>query len=90
MKILHLADLHMNSNWLGWVTEEASRFDLVVLAGDMLDAFANRSMADTTSLGTTSGLSLSVTGLSPNTTYAMKVQAYDAAGNPSGWSSKTT
>lgn len=46
MKILHLADLHMNSNWLGWVTEEATRFDLVVLAGDLLDAFANRSMAD--------------------------------------------
>lgn len=46
MKILHLADLHMNSNWLGWVTEEATRFDLVVLAGDMMDAFANRSMAD--------------------------------------------
>lgn len=43
----------------------------------------------TTSLGTTGSLSMNVTGLTPNTLYAMTVQARDAAGNWSGWSSAT-
>ena len=44
-------------------------------------------MRDTTSLGTVTGTSKNVTSLTANTTYAMKVQARDAAGNWSGWSS---
>lgn len=46
MKILHLADLHLNSGWLDWVAAEAQRFDLIVLAGDLLNAFSDRSMVD--------------------------------------------
>ncbi|MDD3179012.1 MAG: fibronectin type III domain-containing protein [Opitutaceae bacterium] len=39
-----------------------------------------------TSLGTTAGTSMSVTGLDANTTYQMTVRACDGAGNWSGWS----
>jgi chitodextrinase len=42
---------------------------------------------DSTSLGTTSGTSLPITGLSAGNTYSMTVRACDAAGNWSGWSS---
>jgi chitodextrinase len=41
----------------------------------------------TVSLGTVTGLTLNVTGLAPNTTYAMKVRARDAAGK---WSAQST
>lgn len=43
-------------------------------------------MRGSTSLGTTGGTSLGVTGLSPNTTYGMYVRARDGAGNWSSWS----
>lgn len=42
---------------------------------------------DTTSLGTASGLSMNLTGLTSGTTYQMSVRARDAAGNWSSWSS---
>jgi chitodextrinase len=41
---------------------------------------------DSTSLGTTSGISLNVTGLTQGAAYAMTVRAGDAAGNWSEWS----
>ena len=46
MKILHVADLHLNPDWLNWLAQEAPRFDLIAIAGDMLNAFAGRSMVD--------------------------------------------
>lgn len=39
-----------------------------------------------TSLGTTAALSMNVSALAPNTTFAMTVRARDAAGNWSAWS----
>ena len=56
-------------------------------SSDNIGVTAYEVMRDTTSLGTTGATSLNVTGLAPSTTYAMKVQARDAAGNWSGWSS---
>ena len=42
---------------------------------------------DDSNIGNATGTSTSVTGLSPNTTYNVKVSAYDAAGNESAQSS---
>ena len=41
MRILHVADLHMR--WFDWVRAQASAFDLVVIAGDLQDAFSDLS-----------------------------------------------
>ena len=41
---------------------------------------------DNVSIGTVTGTSATVTGLTPNTTYAFKVRAFDAAGNNSPFS----
>ena len=40
MKILHLADLHARPHWLDWVSAHAGEFDLICLAGDLLDLLA--------------------------------------------------
>ncbi len=37
MKILHLADLHYTLKQLDWLGEAAQKFDVVVIAGDLLD-----------------------------------------------------
>jgi Icc-related predicted phosphoesterase len=39
MKILLTADLHSNRAWYEWLTGEASHYDLVAIAGDLIDAF---------------------------------------------------
>ena len=39
MKILHTADLHLR--WFDWVAEQAPRYDLVIIAGDLLDGFSD-------------------------------------------------
>lgn len=41
MKILITADLHYNLKQYDWLTRNAARFDLVILAGDLLDAFSD-------------------------------------------------
>ncbi|MBW7893695.1 MAG: metallophosphoesterase [Opitutaceae bacterium] len=46
MKILLVADLHLNSCWFDWVVNEADRFDLVAIAGDVLNAFSDRRLLD--------------------------------------------
>lgn len=43
MKILHLSDLHLNSAWLTWATEQAAHHDLVCVSGDLLDMFSRKS-----------------------------------------------
>jgi Icc-related predicted phosphoesterase len=40
MKILITADLHYNLKQYDWLVRNAARFDLVILAGDLLDAFS--------------------------------------------------
>lgn len=43
MRLLHVADLHLR--WFDWVKSYAIGFDLLVVAGDLNDAFARTSMA---------------------------------------------
>jgi hypothetical protein len=40
MKILITADLHFREHWFRWLFEQAPDFDLVCIAGDLLDMFA--------------------------------------------------
>lgn len=37
MKILHCADFHASDQWFRWLIKESARFDLVCLAGDLLN-----------------------------------------------------
>lgn len=46
MKILHVADLHADHEWFDWVANEARKFDLLVIAGDLQNAFSNTNMHD--------------------------------------------
>jgi Icc-related predicted phosphoesterase len=41
MRILHVADLHLR--WFDWVKANATAYDLLVIAGDLQDLFANLS-----------------------------------------------
>lgn len=46
MRILHVADLHLDHDWFGWVAEQSSAYDLVVIAGDLQNAFSSSGMHD--------------------------------------------
>jgi Icc-related predicted phosphoesterase len=37
MRILHTADFHHNLGWFDWLIAQQTKFDLLVLAGDLLD-----------------------------------------------------
>lgn len=39
MRILHVADLHQRTEWFAWLVEQAPRYDVTVIAGDLLDMF---------------------------------------------------
>lgn len=39
MKILITADLHYREHWFRWLTEQAANYDLICIAGDLLDMF---------------------------------------------------
>ena len=39
MRILHLADLHFKSDWFQWVGQESGNYDVLVIAGDLLNIF---------------------------------------------------
>jgi predicted MPP superfamily phosphohydrolase len=39
MRLLLTADLHFRLHWFHWLIEQASDFDLVCIAGDLLDMF---------------------------------------------------
>ena len=41
MRILHVADLHLHKPWLDWVSSNAKDFGLVVVAGDVMNAFSD-------------------------------------------------
>jgi predicted MPP superfamily phosphohydrolase len=41
MKLLITADLHYRLHWFRWLIEQAPDFDLVCIAGDLLDMFAS-------------------------------------------------
>src|SRR5258707_1364887 len=37
MKILHVSDLHARPAWFKWLIGESSKYDIVCIAGDLLD-----------------------------------------------------
>jgi uncharacterized protein len=39
MKLLLTADLHFRLHWFRWLIEQAPSYDLVCIAGDLLDMF---------------------------------------------------
>jgi predicted MPP superfamily phosphohydrolase len=39
MKILLAADLHFRSRWFHWLLDQGVNFDLICIAGDLLDMF---------------------------------------------------
>ena len=39
MKLLLTADLHFRLHWFRWLIEQAPDFDLICIAGDLLDMF---------------------------------------------------
>jgi hypothetical protein len=42
IKLLLTADLHFRVHWFHWLIEEVPDFDLVCIAGDLLDIFNPR------------------------------------------------
>ena len=42
LRVLHVADLHLR--WFDWVRTKATAFDLLVIAGDLQDAFSDATM----------------------------------------------
>jgi predicted MPP superfamily phosphohydrolase len=46
MKVLLTADLHSNPAWFRWLEEEAEKYDLICIAGDLLDAFSKVVLGD--------------------------------------------
>lgn len=45
MRILLTADIHYNSNWFAWLSEQALNFDLIAIAGDLLNIFVDIDLA---------------------------------------------
>ena len=43
MKILLTADLHFRLHWFSWLIKEGAGYDLVCIAGDLLDMFRSES-----------------------------------------------
>jgi Icc-related predicted phosphoesterase len=39
MKLLLTADLHFRTDWFRWLMEQPPSYDLVCIAGDLLDMF---------------------------------------------------
>lgn len=48
MRILHVADFHSQWHWYDWLGLQAQRFDLVVIAGDLVDMLDDRSLQSPT------------------------------------------
>lgn len=46
MRILHVSDLHLDHEWFDWVASHCINFDLLIIAGDLQNAFSNSKMHD--------------------------------------------
>lgn len=46
MKILILSDLHFNKNWFEWAKSSAQSYQLVAIAGDLLDGYYKRGLME--------------------------------------------
>lgn len=44
MRVIHVAALHLRHDWFDWVASHCRGFEMVVIAGDLQDAFSNISM----------------------------------------------
>ena len=44
MRLLHVADLHLNQRWFDWVTQQSSKYDAVIVAGDLQNAWVKEGM----------------------------------------------
>lgn len=44
MRVLHVADLHSQWHWYDWLMLQADRYDLVVVAGDLVDMLDDRTL----------------------------------------------
>lgn len=53
MRILHVADLHARGLWMDWISAHARQFDLLCIAGDLLDLFATETTEDRAAPGAT-------------------------------------
>jgi Icc-related predicted phosphoesterase len=40
MRILLTADMHNNQRWFRWLEKHAQKYDLICIAGDLLDLFS--------------------------------------------------
>jgi Icc-related predicted phosphoesterase len=40
MKLLLTADFHFRTDWFRWLMEQAPSYDLICIAGDLLDMFS--------------------------------------------------
>ena len=45
MKLLHVADLHFRQPWFEWVSSQASNYDAVCIAGDLLNLWITREVS---------------------------------------------
>jgi DNA repair exonuclease SbcCD nuclease subunit len=41
MRILHLADLHFDMEQFAWAESQAASYDMVIIAGDLLERFGS-------------------------------------------------
>jgi len=39
MRILHVADIHYRLDWFEWISQQSSNYDVLVVAGDLLNMF---------------------------------------------------
>ena len=46
MKVLLTADLHCNQGWFRWLEEEAGKYELICIAGDLLNIFSKVAIGD--------------------------------------------
>ena len=46
MKLLLTADLHYRLHWFRWLIEQAPSYDLVCIAGDLLDMFKSETRSE--------------------------------------------
>jgi len=46
MRMLQIADLHLQHEWFSWVESQCTEFEALCISGDLFNAFSNTSMHD--------------------------------------------
>ncbi len=78
MRILLTADLHFKENWYRWLSERQAEFDVVCIAGDLLDMFSPVPLLDQIEIVT-----LRLRAMAGKTTVAVSSGNHDAVPPPS-------